>query len=370
MIESDSYGRSNTEMQLKLAENIRRLRKEKSMTQETLADALGVTVGAVYKWEAELSTPELPMLVKLAELFDTSVDALLGYEVSDNRKQVLIDRIYDYSAKKDKKAIEEAEVALAKYPNDYWVIMAAANIYSNFGLEEKDRNKDMIRKAIGLFEKASRIVPPDVNPKFGKLSLHGSIATLYYFLDEKDKALEMLKEHNEAGVFETRIVTMMAMRGDISEDCLTKIAGSFWNSTSDIINTTYALLLFYKNRGELGRIKILARWGIDYINSIRKNDDPCFLDKLIAAFTTAESYAFFKSGDPEKASVLLQEAKTLGDRFDQAPNYSIDIIKLFDNYNQGNLVDILGKTAREAIETLIGMVGDKQFTSLWKKVNQ
>ena len=119
-------------MELKLAENIKRMRKEKGLTQEALADALGVTVGAVYKWEAELSNPELPMLVKLADLFDTSVDTLLGYEVADNRRQEIINRIYAYSAKKDKRAIEEAEMALAKYPNDYWVITTAANIYSNF----------------------------------------------------------------------------------------------------------------------------------------------------------------------------------------------------------------------------------------------
>ena len=356
-------------MELKLAENIKRLRKDKGLTQEALADALGVTVGAVYKWEAELSNPELPMLVKLADLFDTSVDALLGYEVTDNRRQVIIDRIYDYSAKKDKRAIEEAEMALAKYPNDYWVIMAAANIYSNFGLEEKGWDKSMLRKSIALFEKATRIVPHDADPKYGKLMLLGNIATLYYFLDEKDKALDMLKEHNEAGVFDARIVSMMAMNGDTSENCLKRIVSSFWGSTSNMINTTYAFLLFYKNRGDLTHLKILARWGIEYLNSLRKTDDPCFLDKQISAFIMTESYAYLKSGDPDKAMELLKEAKDLADRYDQAPNYSVDIIKLFDNEG-GSLVDILGKTAEEALEKMISIIGDKKFTSMWRNLNK
>lgn len=360
-------------MELKLAENIRRLRKEKSMTQEALAEALGVTSGAVYKWEAELSTPELSMLVKLAELFDTSVDTLLGYEATDNRRQVLIDRIYSYSAKKDVRAIEEAELALAKYPNDYWVITAAANTYSNFGLEGingKGRDKAMIKKAIALCEKASRIVPHDVDPKYGKLSVLGSIATLYYFIDEKEKALDMLKEHNEAGVFDTRIVTMMSMRGDTSEDCFMKITGSFWDANSNLINTTFALLLFYKNRGEMDRIKTLAHWGIDYVRGIRKNDDPCFLDKLNVAFFTAESYACLKSGDPDKAETLLLDARKLADRFDQAPNYSIDILKIFDNKRDGALIDLLGKTGHEVIENLVGMIGDKKFASMWKELKK
>ena len=356
-------------MELKLAENIKRMRKDKGLTQEALADALGVTVGAVYKWEADLSNPELTMLVKLADLFDTSVDALLGYEVTDNRRQVIIDRIYDYSAKKDKRAIEEAEMALAKYPNDYWVIMAAANIYSNFGLEELNRDKGMLRKSIALFEKAARIVPHDVDPKYGKLMLLGNTATLYYFLGEKDKALNMLNEYNEAGVFDPAIVTMMSLKGDTSEECRMRIVSSFWQSTNNMMNTTYALLLFYKNNGDLARLKTLARWGIDYLSSLRKTEDPCFLDKQIAAFTLTESYAYLKSGDPDKAMDLLKEAKKIADRYDQAPNYSVDIIKLFDN-DVGSLVDILGKTAEEAMDKMAGFIGDKKFTSMWRNLNK
>ncbi len=57
------------------------------MTQEQLAEVLGVTVGAVYKWETKLSQPELTMIMAMADFFDTSVDVLLGYEMKDNRLQ-------------------------------------------------------------------------------------------------------------------------------------------------------------------------------------------------------------------------------------------------------------------------------------------
>ena len=42
-------------MKMMLAENIRAFRRERSLTQEQLSEALGVTAGAVYKWEAKLS---------------------------------------------------------------------------------------------------------------------------------------------------------------------------------------------------------------------------------------------------------------------------------------------------------------------------
>ena len=72
-------------MEIKLAENIRRFRKERSLTQEQLSEVLGVTAGAVYKWEAGLSIPDIELIVEMADFFDTSVDVQLGYEIKDNR---------------------------------------------------------------------------------------------------------------------------------------------------------------------------------------------------------------------------------------------------------------------------------------------
>ena len=86
----------------RLAENIRVFRKERGLTQEQLAEVLGVTVGAVYKWEAKLSLPELSLIMELADFFDTSVDVLLGYEMKDNRLRATVERLKDYAYRKDR----------------------------------------------------------------------------------------------------------------------------------------------------------------------------------------------------------------------------------------------------------------------------
>lgn len=62
-------------MQIKLGESIRKLRKKADLTQEQLAEALGVSTSAVHKWESEKATPELETLVDIAEFFETSVKA-------------------------------------------------------------------------------------------------------------------------------------------------------------------------------------------------------------------------------------------------------------------------------------------------------
>ncbi len=61
-----------------LGKKISELRKEKSLTQEGLAEALGISPQAVSKWENDLSCPDIMLLPALASLFDVSIDELFG----------------------------------------------------------------------------------------------------------------------------------------------------------------------------------------------------------------------------------------------------------------------------------------------------
>ena len=53
-------------METSIAENIRAYRKQRGLTQEQLAEVLGVSVGAVYKWESRSSLPELRLIMEMA----------------------------------------------------------------------------------------------------------------------------------------------------------------------------------------------------------------------------------------------------------------------------------------------------------------
>ncbi len=66
---------------MNLGETIYRLRTQKNMSQLDLADALGVSRQSVSKWETGVAIPELDKLIAMAELFDISLDALVGREV-------------------------------------------------------------------------------------------------------------------------------------------------------------------------------------------------------------------------------------------------------------------------------------------------
>lgn len=79
-----------------LGTKISDLRKARKMTQDELADEMGVSSQAVSKWENDLSIPDLPILIQLAEYFHVTLDDL----VREKEKTV------ELVAEEDRKNIE------------------------------------------------------------------------------------------------------------------------------------------------------------------------------------------------------------------------------------------------------------------------
>jgi len=69
--------------EIMLGENIKNIRKSKGLSQEDLALRLNVVRQTVSKWETGLSVPDSEMLIKIAEVLETSVSEILGEAVSE-----------------------------------------------------------------------------------------------------------------------------------------------------------------------------------------------------------------------------------------------------------------------------------------------
>ena len=67
-----------------LGEKLQNLRKENMLSQEKLAELVGVSRQAVSKWETGLSNPDTENLIKLAEIFNLSIDEFTGRVFVDN----------------------------------------------------------------------------------------------------------------------------------------------------------------------------------------------------------------------------------------------------------------------------------------------
>lgn len=77
---------------MSLGERIRKCRQESHLSQEKLAELVGVTRQAVTKWEADQSAPNTDNLFRLAEIFGTTVDLLLTTDEKENRS--MIEEVY------------------------------------------------------------------------------------------------------------------------------------------------------------------------------------------------------------------------------------------------------------------------------------
>ncbi|MCD8148269.1 MAG: helix-turn-helix domain-containing protein [Clostridiales bacterium] len=65
-------------------ENLKILRTKKNLSQQKLADILHISQQSVYKYENDITSPDLETLINMADFFETSVDYIIGHsEISD-----------------------------------------------------------------------------------------------------------------------------------------------------------------------------------------------------------------------------------------------------------------------------------------------
>ncbi len=95
-----------------LAERIKEQRKKAGMSQEKVAELVGVSRQAVTKWESGQSVPSTQNLFKLAEIFGTTVDILL-WKLTETKKHQLNKSIL-FTKLKKKKRLKRRKKNVAK----------------------------------------------------------------------------------------------------------------------------------------------------------------------------------------------------------------------------------------------------------------
>lgn len=125
-------------MSLYIGETIKRLRKERDLTQETLANFLNVSYQSVSKWERGESYPDITLIPTIASFFGVTTDTILGIKTieQENKIKEYLEK-YNTLAHTDK-GIEEARAlmtqAIAEFPSDYRLLscyLGAITCYSD-----------------------------------------------------------------------------------------------------------------------------------------------------------------------------------------------------------------------------------------------
>lgn len=169
---------------LYLPENLKKYRILKNMTQEDIAEYLGITAQSVSKWERGESYPDITFLPALANIFETSIDLLIGMDtiraeetrLNIHKTAIAYQRSGDYDS-----AEKTYRDALLIYPNKPGMILGLAGVLALKG------NTD---EAIELMERG---LPLSINEK-QKSTMRATLCFLYLKAGKVEKANRLASE--------------------------------------------------------------------------------------------------------------------------------------------------------------------------------
>lgn len=360
-------------MRVTLSETIRTFRKERRMTQEQLAEMMGVSVSAVYKWESGQSTPEVRLILEMADLFNTSTDVLLGYTWRNNNAATALDRIsalikeqaYD-------EAMAEAEKALKRYPNHFDIVYQSALLYLALG--EDAEHRQLNHRAIELLSHACELIAQNRDDTVSEVSIRTQMAKAHLMLNNTGAALRILKKHNVCGVNNALIGMVLGDYLHDADQAETYLGKAFAAFAEDInaIMVGYANVFF--QRKNFDAAVDCFRWLRTVLRGIQPETELTWFDKYdcVILETIAECYCF--KGDFDSARHYLKEAVTKAVRYDLAAPGDVSDMAFFTTLhleNQPNY-DYYGKTARDCLTRRIPLTDDgiPRLRELWLDVQK
>lgn len=354
-------------MKLSLPENVSKLRKEHSMTQEQLAEALGVTFASVSKWERGVATPELNMIAQMADLFEVSIDALIGYKFRNNDREHVIERLKQYLHDKNRQDIyDDIEKSLTRYPNCFEVVYYSASIYRVRGLCQKQRSYS--KKAISLYEQACILISQNTDPEISTISIYREIAETYLILGEYDKGLDILMRHNPCYLNHSQIGYTLASSCNGAKEALPYLSKALLDMTQKHIEIVMGYLNIYIQTKQLDEALAMTDWALAFYPGLRNPEKPTYMDKSEAVLWANRAGILLSLGRKKEATDSLCMAKSVALRFDKTPNYDAASIRFVDSPMPATAFDDFGMTAMLGIENLIEHYGEHELLKLWMTV--
>ena len=169
---------------LHLPENLKKYRLLKNLTQEDVAEYLGITAQSVSKWERGESYPDITFLPALANIFETSVDLLIGMDTiraeetryNIHKKAVAYQRCGDYNS-----AEQTYRDALLIYPNKPGMILGLASTLALKG--NTNEAIELMERGLLLFSNESQ-----------KATMRAALCFLYLKAGREDSANRLASE--------------------------------------------------------------------------------------------------------------------------------------------------------------------------------
>lgn len=348
-------------MNLNLSETIRRFRKVRGLTQEQLAEALDVSVGAVSKWELGSSMPDLCRLVEMAEFFETSVDALLGYKLQGGGAEKSLAEIKRCRAEKAKEQGQAAaEKALRQYPNSFDIVYQCAVFYRLIGTEQGDRV--FLQRALSLYERAIPLLPQNTDREISLFNLQNAVAQIYQALGDSETALRKLRECNFDRHNDGSIGFILAQSGR-AEEALPYLSDALAAQLVNLFQLCIGFVNALPATGRKSEALELALCVLDLFERVKLTERATYFSKLTAVLLA--TCALFVD-EPEERRTYLRRSAAEAKRFDTAPDYTFEAFRFYYGNRHNTAFDDIGISATEAIRHAV--MQDAALYSEWERL--
>ena len=290
---------------------IKKLRRERDMTQEQLAELLGITANAVSQWECDRTAPEIAQLPMLSNIFRVSADVLLGIDVGTMDAQ--IEEIYNqvrelFCTGHRQEGIALCREGLKKFPDAYLLMEELA-----FNLSySKDRAVQ--EESIALFE---RILANGTEDSAKNFAI-GNLCQLYMAVGNPERAKE-LAETIPVPIYTQAECRRMTLRGaEWADDMRNQIRIDF----DKFIWHLYGLINSFKGEHPIFTdVERLALWQkvIGLVELFYEDGDYSFDEQLLinARFWCAKLY--IRMGEMDRA---LDELESMLKHIEKYDKYS------------------------------------------------
>ena len=348
-------------MENHVADQIRFYRRQEGLTQEQLAEAMGVSVAAVSKWEQGQSLPEIPMLMELADFFDLSVDALLGYRLRSNDRKNVSERL-KVLRREDRydEGLAEAEKALQKFPNTFTVVYECAKLFEMAGGTRKD--KALQRRALDLLTHAIRLLPQNSDPQVSEMSLRLDMANVLLDMEDWERALALFKENNACGLLDDQIGCLLALVKERREEGVPYLSMALLRAVTSLVRVCDGFANVFEARKDMKSAIDILQWKHSVLSGLRKKGTVSELDKISAASHAALARLLYDCRDLGGANDELKTAKALGTAYDAAPSHSARNIRFYEGVEHVGIYSDFGRSAMDA--ALDAFLGDDSTEKL------
>lgn len=354
-------------MKLSLSANISRLRKEHSMTQEQLAEALGVTFASVSKWERGAATPELRLIAEMADLFEISIDALIGYQFRNNDKQNVIDRLKQYFHDRTNEDIYiDIEKSLQRYPNCFEVVYYSARIYGVRGFWQN--KSEYSEKALSLYQHACMLIEQNTDPEISEISIRNEMASIYLTLGKYEKGLEILKRNNPCRLNHSLIGQTLASSCDDPEGALPYLSLALLDLTKTHMQIVMGYINVYCKTRNYQEALALTDWALAFYPGLKNPEKKSYIDKSEAVLWAVRAGVLLSLKKKEEAISSLCQAKSIALKFDETPSYDALNIRFVSCRKPATAFDDMGDTAMIGLDNVIEQFEEQELLDLWRIV--